>query len=715
MDLREQIEGDLLGLVVSGAGWLTKTFVKQVRGEKPTSAEVAAFFDSGIDEDLARGYLREYANRIVGGLRVRFEESELGADELEPAVRYIETIIDRVEVTPALRSAHNQDAEALSTYVASLTKNSEMDGFSEAQKLFIAEITRSLGEALLRLGFDLPTSLASLSQQHSRLVTMVAEIMVNQQQIRRVSDSVDPDKFLRDYEEEYRGRLARQLDRMELLGLDGLSPSVKTYPLEPSFVQLRLTTSQSRLDLPELLSMHSKVLIKGTAGSGKTTLLRWLAVMSARGKLERNDVIKGRLPIVLTLRDFNENGLPKNLRDMLGKRVMMPAVPKDRLESVIYERLKGGKGIILIDGVDELSEAADETVKEWVRDLIEAYPRCTFVITSRPVVDLSRWLGLPKHVPGGSFVEATVEPMNDRELEALIEHWHEAAAQQLNDPAARSKCAGLIAKIHGDKGLRELASTPLLASALCALNFETSGGLPRNARGLYEGLIRMMIEKRDTERNIGHQVSLDIEKKMHLMSSIAARIYMEESVRIDRHGLMAVIRNRLAMTDNRVNANEIFVYLLSRTGLLRQLDENRFEFVHKTLLDYLAAKQFVNEAQYGAASRSLMSSQADSLAYFMSIQATDSGPIVVAMMREILSAKRSNVYDDEIDQHMLMIANCIENSVQIDFNYQDRIRELYEDILDTYSWNTKLMRLQGTIANKIDHRIRTPERSRRRT
>lgn len=113
------------------------------------------------------------------------------------------------------------------------------------------------------------------------------------------------------------------------------------------------------------------------------------------------------------------------------------------------------------------------------------YPRASYVISSRPVVNLRGWLGLEE---GGSprdrFVEAIVEKMDDVELDDLVIRWHDAAARAADDMSIRGVSAQLLQTLHSTVGLRKLASTPLLASAFCALNLNSAGGLPVQRRQL---------------------------------------------------------------------------------------------------------------------------------------------------------------------------------------------------------------------------------------
>lgn len=457
----------LLLLVTKGAGWLGYKFIEKAKGDKPTPKEVESFFNSGLDEDKARNLLKGFVNDFVKTVEIRFKESELGPDELEPVASYLATLLDRIKVTSRLTDQYQYDPAALSRYAESLAKPGEMAAFFEPQRLLVREVLRNLGAPLLRLGFDLPSSVALLHRRSSELQQTVDEMRVSILRTREISESLNSDIHLSEFEEAYRTRLVESLNVMELLGLDEIRRNLRRYPLEASFVHPRLEANKKQMKFEAALEEQNRLFLKGTAGSGKTTLMRWLTIMAARGELDRFPHLKGKLPVLVTLRDYNRAELPSNLKDLLGKNLFMLPVSPQRLEEVLHERFRIGRVLILIDGVDEVSEDRLAAVWEWVTSLIKMYPRASYVISSRLVVNLRGWLGLEE---GGSprdrFVEAIVEKMDDVELDDLVVRWHDAAARAADDMSIRGVSAQLLQTLHSTVGLRELASTPLLASAI---------------------------------------------------------------------------------------------------------------------------------------------------------------------------------------------------------------------------------------------------------
>lgn len=126
-------------------------------------------------------------------------------------------------------------------------------------------------------------------QQLSRLTGNVDEILARVRRIEAtVGAEVEGDKA-RKYEIDYRLAVQRNLDYLEIFGIE-LPPESRTQKLSVAYVSLNLE-SRSRDESESLpaeslfnqLGTHQRLLIRGDAGSGKSTLLRWAAMKAAAG------------------------------------------------------------------------------------------------------------------------------------------------------------------------------------------------------------------------------------------------------------------------------------------------------------------------------------------------------------------------------------------------------------------------------------------------
>ena len=89
----------------------------------------------------------------------------------------------------------------------------------------------------------------------------------------------------------------------------------------------------------------------------------------------------------------------------------------------MHRQLQTG-ALVLIDGVDELSDAERERVRDWLQGLIANAKGARFIVTSRPAAAEEGWLRAQ------GFDDSQLQPMERDQIEALIDQWHVAARKQ---------------------------------------------------------------------------------------------------------------------------------------------------------------------------------------------------------------------------------------------------------------------------------------------
>ncbi|MGO4424768.1 NACHT domain-containing protein, partial [Streptomyces sp. MCAF7] len=161
--------------------------------------------------------------------------------------------------------------------------------------------------------------------------------------------------------------------------------------LEELAKEIAADAAEAPVPADRALSGHSRVLLRGVAGSGKTTLVQWLAVCAARQEPPRGmEQLIGRVPFVLPLRTIaRQDTLPTPDRFLAAvhnpRHGAQPAGWADRV-------LSAGRGLLLIDGIDEIPERDRERTRVWLSDLLLAYPDNLWLVTSRPSAVADNWL-----------------------------------------------------------------------------------------------------------------------------------------------------------------------------------------------------------------------------------------------------------------------------------------------------------------------------------
>ncbi|GAA4626359.1 NACHT domain-containing protein [Actinoallomurus vinaceus] len=351
---------------------------------------------------------------------------------------------------------------------------------------------------------------------------------------------------------------------------------------------------EATLRVETALGRAPLTLIRGDAGSGKSTLLRWLAISAARGTFT-GDLAdwNGCVPFLIKLRSHTSGPLPPPERFLEGVADpiagLMPA-------GWVHRVLGGGRALLMVDGVDELPGARRRAVRQWLSGLLAAYPGLRAVVTSRPAAASADWLA------GEGFATALLERMTPADVKELIRHWHEAVRDAGDLPCAPEQLPGfetaLLARMESAPHLRALAGSPLLAAMLCALNLDREKQLPRDRMGLYAAALDLLLERRDVERQIAldDDIVLERSQKMLILQDLAWRLSVTGRTELPKDAVVRWIGNRLdSMPSAPADAAAVLDHLLERSGVLREPVPGRIDFVHRTVQEYLTAKQFADD------------------------------------------------------------------------------------------------------------------------
>ncbi|MEV4050789.1 NACHT domain-containing protein [Amycolatopsis sp. NPDC049688] len=394
-----------------------------------------------------------------------------------------------------------------------------------------------------------------------------------------------PDDFAADF----RRQVITALDRMALYGA-GLTDATRLYPLSVAYLSLSVTSNDDAAAadrIEHVLPRTSRILLRGEAGSGKTTLLQWLAVQCASRRLRDIEGWDELEPFLVRLRRFSHTPLPtpEHFLDEVGRHIAdeMPA-------GWVQQRLRRGRGVLLVDGLDEVPDERRREVREWLRELVVAFPRARFVVTTRPAAVAPDWLR------GEGFSEVRLQPMTRQDVRTFVTRWHAALP---GEPLDAQRDA-LLAAISAHSALRRLAENPLLCALLCALHHEGSGHLPDNRMELYDVALRMLLSSRDVERRIEATVRLSLTEKLVLLRHLAywlVRNGHTDATAGDTERRIAAKLRSMGQID--VTPRTVFRHLLDRGGVLREPVPGRIDFVHRTFQEYLAAQAAIEEDDIG--------------------------------------------------------------------------------------------------------------------
>lgn len=373
------------------------------------------------------------------------------------------------------------------------------------------------------------------------------------------------------------------------------------------------TSSRFDFVLDHVSKQGGRLVINGPAGAGKSTLLRWCAITAARqvinacsedGGAPLNGAMdwRGRIPVLIRLRDCPNGRLPaaNDLPKFLAKH--LPAAPVNWMTDI----LASGRAIVLFDGVDEIHRDQRPLLAEEIGELLSAYPACTYVVTTRPGAVEPGWLRRLE------FIEARVEPMSRQDREEFIEKWYRSAARELRHRQRAGEdlaitALRLNAELAEQSELAALATNPLLCAMICALYRERQEKLPETSAELSEALCHMLLHRRERETPgladkhfLSTWRELQYSQKKGLLAEIAWHMVSRGDSSIDAGDAKAIVADTLDSTPGRKRgeASDTTQALVERSGLLRPATDDRIDFIHNALKEYLAATRVVETGSW---------------------------------------------------------------------------------------------------------------------
>ena len=476
-------------------------------------------------------------------------------------------------------------------------------------EVVLEECCECLARILIHLPQFEPRALAETLSRLSRMTEQVEAALARLPM--RSLTAPEGEENDAEFTRRYLAFISESLDRLELFGVRferftrpqttlsvayislNASPEDRLRPRQAEAVPISDWRSDERdgrsVRVEQALGAHRRVLIRGEAGGGKSTLLRWLAITAARGGFTGElSELNGHVPFLIKLRSHAGQALPRPeeyLDDVAGN--LSGLMPR----GWVHRRLLSGRALLLVDGVDEVTDSQRPAVRQWLQQIVAQFPSIRIVVTSRPAAAAAGWLRAE------GFGTVFLEPLGPADLRALVRHWHEAVRDCADLPCPPERLpaheARLLARLESAPHLRTLAATPLLAAMLCALNLDRQA-LPRDRMGLYAAALDMLLETRDAQRNVpsARAVPLERDQKIRILQDLAWHLSTSNRVELPKPMVQRLIADRLAtMPQVRAGAEAVLEALLERSGVLREPVPGRIDFVHRTVQEYLAAKQ----------------------------------------------------------------------------------------------------------------------------
>lgn len=325
--------------------------------------------------------------------------------------------------------------------------------------------------------------------------------------------------------------------------------------------------------------------IVGTPGGGKSTLFEWLQLSLANVEEELIAGSGQAIPLLLRVRQLDPKNLP------LGAELIEKATAsRDRATLMpagwIDRHMNAGRVLLMLDGLDESEpDIRDNYILPWLIKLCQKYPKCHYLVSSRPV-------GYP---PGAlrklGFVECDLQDFKEPQIAEYTRHWCTAIRIAQNDPVEEARREGaregdqIVTGFKDHPYIRNLARNPLMLSAICLVNYFEGGQLPKDRAVLYRLCVEGLLHHWDQRRGIQSVYLLD--EKLRVCREVAIAMQADDRAEYEAPQVLKIIVEVLKDPGRSKNLLEHIRY---RTGLLIERRAGVFAFAHLTFQEYLAAR-----------------------------------------------------------------------------------------------------------------------------
>jgi len=381
-----------------------------------------------------------------------------------------------------------------------------------------------------------------------------------------------------------------------------IAPS--TSPNQPNLNPLvvkALVGNRSIWEFLRLRPLHTespKVLaIIGPPGCGKTTLLQHVAFTLACNHQHHYQLQPG-LPLLLFLRQHIPNIVQHKLTlAELAQQHFSQSHCYPDLDPPAHwfkQQLRWGKCIVLLDGLDEVAVPNQrQAVAQWVDQQITHYPRCQFVVTSRP----QGYLSAP--LQQAHLLE--VQAFSSEQVKQFIHAWYLAtemvsAGNQADigvTQRARAGAEELLNRLRQLSRLSALTANPLLLTMLTMVHYY-QGQLPQRRVELYARICDVLLGHWREAKGI--QMSLSIAQKRAILQPLAAWMMLNriKEVRVaDVAQLLDPVLQRIGLASE--NVPHFLSDIQAHSGLLLETEVGTWRFAHLTFQEYLAANHLIEK------------------------------------------------------------------------------------------------------------------------
>jgi hypothetical protein len=225
-----------------------------------------------------------------------------------------------------------------------------------------------------------------------------------------------------------------------------------------------------------------RAIIVGPPGSGKSFLADKTVVdvaRSALAKLEERSVLLDELPVPFHVDAAQLAGPSKidDAIDLLRTLINGPHALSHRLASWFRNALETARGLVVIDGIDQVYLSPGKTLHSWLEAIHAQLGPCRILLTCR-TANYDRHL-----VHWKKFDRFEMAPFGKAKTRRLVEQWFGPNEE---------KSSKLLCVLSENRPLRMACRNPLVATLVCVADAVTGETRPAD---LYDRVLRDLLRK----------------------------------------------------------------------------------------------------------------------------------------------------------------------------------------------------------------------------
>jgi len=364
--------------------------------------------------------------------------------------------------------------------------------------------------------------------------------------------------------------------------------------LSNTYIDLNIELQRRSLRDPEIIEdkkiiknlitenfSNNHLVLLGGPGAGKTTTVRQICNLCLQGEL--ND--KYDFPILINLREIKESeSIYSKLKTILGIEVIAKDDKKtfnletvDLREKYINSYLNELKAVIILDGFDEIKPNRVNDFHDEINSLFTNISSSLVILTSRSASYLFSI---------ENSLEFEICELDKKQISTFIRKWFDSEEDGITFERE------LLKSKFNDLSLR-----PLTLAHLCAI-FEKTKKFYDKPKDIYKKLVNLLIEEWDEQRNIYRESkysNFDNLRKFEFLSNFAYELTITYETKIYSQDMFYSVYDKiyedfsLRISEKSKIINEIEEH----NGIIIKSGYDRYEFVHKSMQEFLAAEYIV--------------------------------------------------------------------------------------------------------------------------